>query len=211
MSLTLPPLPYAFDALEPHVSLQTLSLHHGRHHAAYLDKTLQLVRGTSLESATLEQVVRASVVKPDRRLFHAAAQAWNHGFYWLSMRPQGGGKPNGEAARRVAESFGNHQAFCQEFIKAASDQFGSGWAWLVLDDERLRIRTTSNADTALVWSATPLLVCDVWEHAYYLDYQNRRIDYITAFLANLANWDFVNANLERHALAGRAKERRPQS
>ena len=197
MSLTLPPLPYALDALEPHISRTTLSLHHGRHHAGYVEKTRQLVQGTPLESAGLERIVRASAGSPDRALFNAAAQAWNHEFYWHSMRAGGGGAAHGAAARRIRLSFGNHQAFCQAFIQAASEHFASGWAWLVLDGQRLRITTTANADTPLTSSLTPLLAVDVWEHAYYPDYQNRRVDYLAACLAHLVNWEFVNDNLEQ--------------
>jgi Fe-Mn family superoxide dismutase len=196
MALTLPPLPYELDALEPHISRLTLSLHHGRHHAGYVEKTRQLVRGTPLENAGLEQIVQSSVNRPDRRLFNAAAQAWNHDFYWHSMRAKGGGGAIGAAARLIRQSFGGHQAFYQEFIKAASEQFGSGWAWLVLDGDRLRITTTGNADTPLVSAQIPLLAIDVWEHAYYPDYQNRRVDYIAAYLTHLINWEFANVNLD---------------
>jgi Fe-Mn family superoxide dismutase len=196
MALTLSPLPYELDALEPHISRLTLSLHHGRHHAAYVEKTRQLVRGTPLENAGLEQIVRSGVIRPDRRLFNAAAQAWNHDFYWHSMRAKGGGEATGAAANLIQKSFGGHQTFCQEFIKAGSEQFGSGWAWLVLDGDALRITTTGNADTPLVSPQIPLLAIDVWEHAYYPDYQNRRVDYIAAYLTHLINWEFANANLD---------------
>jgi Fe-Mn family superoxide dismutase len=195
MSLTLPALPYALDALEPFVSRWTLALHHGRHHAAYVEKTVQLTRGTALEATPLEEIVRASARDSDRALFHASAQAWNHAFYWRSMRKGGGGEPRGHAARLLADSFPNYQAFCQEFIRKASDRFASGWAWLVLDRSQLRIVTTGNADTPLTSARRPLLACDLWEHAYYPDYQNRRVDYVAAFLANLVDWDFVNQNL----------------
>lgn len=201
MSLTLPPLPYALDALEPHLSRTTLSLHHDRHHAGYVEKARQLVKGTPLENATLERIVLFGDANPDRNLFNAAAQAWNHEFYWNSMRPQGGGKPHGAVARLVEESFGGHEAFCQEFIKSASAQFGSGWAWLVLDGDRLRITTTANAATPLNSPQVPLLTVDVWEHAYYPDYQNRRVDYLAAYLAHLVNWEFANEKLEQHASA----------
>ena len=201
MTLKLPPLPYALDALEPHISRLTLSLHHGRHHASYVEKARQLVQGTPLEAAPLERVVLFSDADPDRALFNAAAQAWNHDFYWHSLRARGGGKPHGEIARLVAESFGSHEAFCQEFIKAASAHFASGWAWLVLDGERLRITTTANADTPLLSPQVPLLTLDVWEHAYYPDYQNRRVDYVAAYLTHLVNWEFANQKLEQHASA----------
>lgn len=199
MSLTLPPLPYALDDLEPTISRRTLALHHGRHHAAYVEKTAQLTRGTPLESASLEKIVRASAGLPDRALFNAAAQAWNHEFYWRSLRKDGGGKPHGEAARLLADAFPGYEAFCQEFIRKAGGQFGSGWAWLVLDGGRLKIETTGNADTPLTTARTPLLTCDVWEHAYYPDYQNRRADYLAAFLAKLVDWEFVNFNISASA------------
>ncbi|MBS0366701.1 MAG: superoxide dismutase [Proteobacteria bacterium] len=194
MNLTLPALPYALDALEPYLSRSTLSNHHGFHHAAYLEKTRALTQRTPLASASLEDIVRASAAKGDA-LFKAAAQAWNHGFYWNCLRPAGGGEASGMIRKLIDATFGSPSAFSQQFVAAASDRFGSGWAWLVLDDGRLRITTTSNADTPLTTSAVPLLTLDVWEHAYYLDYQYRRLDYITAFLAHLVNWDFVNQTL----------------
>lgn len=194
MSLTLPLLPYALDALEPYISRRTLAAHHDHHHAAYVEKTRVLTRRTSLESAALKDIVLASASQ-DTALFNAAAQAWNHEFYWNSMRPDGGGEAHGAIAQQIEECFGNQRAFSQQFVAAAGDQFGSGWAWLVLDEGRLRITATSNAETPLVTTAVPLLTLDVWEHAYYLDYQHRRLDYIAAFLAHLVNWDFANHTL----------------
>ena len=193
MNLVLPQLPYALDALEPHVSRRTLSAHHGSHHAAYVAKARAMLR-TPAELAVLEDVVRTSAGQ-DRALFNAAAQAWNHAFLWNSMRPGGGSEAGGAIAEAIEESFGTQRAFCQQFVSAAGDQFGSGWAWLVLDNGRLRIVTTSNADTPLTTAQVPLLTLDVWEHAYYLDYQHRRLDYIAAFLGHLVNWDFANRNL----------------
>jgi Fe-Mn family superoxide dismutase len=193
MSLTLPTLPYALDALEPHVSRRTLATHHGRHHAAYVEKTRALVQRTNLEGASLEQIVRSTAV--GSKLFNAAAQAWNHSFLWQSMRPGGGGAAYGDIALLIEEHFGTHTAFCQQFVAVAGDQFGSGWAWLVLDGAQLRIISTANAETPLVTHQVPLLTIDVWEHAYYLDYQHRRLDYIAAFLAHLVNWDFANRKL----------------
>ena len=195
MSLTLPPLPYALDALEPHISRRTLAFHHGHHHAAYLEKTSALIRHTALESAPLEDIVRFSAESKQRALSNAAAQAWNHGFYWQSMRPGGGGEPRGPIAQLITQGFGSQRAFAQEFVKAAGDQFGSGWAWLVLEGNRLRIIATSNAETPLVTGQVPLLTIDVWEHAYYLDVQHRRLDYIATFLAHLVDWEFANHNL----------------
>jgi Fe-Mn family superoxide dismutase len=201
MNLTLPPLPYALDALEPHISRRTLATHHGRHHAAYVEKTRALVQRTGLEGASLEDIVLSS--SPGSKLFNAAAQSWNHAFLWNSMRPGGGGPARGEIAELIDESFGGHTAFCQQFVTVAGDQFGSGWTWLVLDDSRLRIVATANAETPLVTNVAPLLTIDVWEHAYYLDYQHRRLDYIAAFLAHLVDWDFANRNLG--AAPGRAR------
>lgn len=194
MSLTLPPLPYALDALEPYVSRRTLAAHHDHHHAAYVEKSRALVRRTPFESAALKDIVLASASQ-DSALFNAAAQAWNHEFYWNSMRAGGGGEAHGAIAQQIEECFGNQRAFSQQFVAAAGDQFGSGWAWLVLDAGRLRITATSNAQTPLVTNAVPLLTLDVWEHAYYLDYQHRRLDYVAAFLAHLINWDFANRTL----------------
>ena len=216
MSITLPPLPYALDALEPHISRRTLGVHHGNHHAAYVAKTRALIQHTPLESATLEEIVLSSA-EQDKALFNASAQAWNHEFYWQSMRPGGGGEARGAIAQLIEKSFGTQSAFSQQFVTVAGDQFGSGWAWLVLDDGRLRIVATSNAQTPLTTPQVPLLTIDVWEHAYYLDYQQRRLDYIAAFLGHLIDWDFANRNLARPrkvgvpALVGTERARRGPS
>jgi len=194
MSITLPALPYALDALEPHLSRHTLAAHYGHHHAAYVAKTRALIQGTPLESASLEDIVRSSV-EHDRALFNAAAQAWNHALYWTSMTPGGGGEAHGEVAQLIEEDFGSQRAFSQQFVAAAADQFGSGWVWLVLDGKRLRLTATSNAETPLVTTAVALLTIDVWEHAYYLDYQHRRLDYIAAFLGHLIDWNVANERL----------------
>jgi superoxide dismutase, Fe-Mn family len=201
MSITLPPLPYALDALEPHLSRRTLATHHGNHHGAYVAKTRALIQRTPLESASLEDVVRSSA-QQDQVLFNASAQAWNHEFYWRSMCPGGGGEARGAIAQLIEESFGSQRAFSQQFVTVAGDQFGSGWAWLVLEDGRPRITATSNAQTPLITTQVPLLTIDVWEHAYYLDYQQRRLDYIAAFLGHLIDWDFANQNLARQIAAG---------
>lgn len=199
MSVTLPPLPYALDALEPHLSRRALSAHHGHHHAADVARTRALVQRTPLESAALEDIVLAGSVQNRTTLFNAAAQAWNHAFYWRSMRPGGGGEAQGAIAQLIEGCFGSQRAFRQQFVAAAGDQFGSGWVWLVLDagrlPGRLHITATSNAETPLTATATPLLTLDVWEHAYYPDYQHRRLDYIAAFLAHLVDWNFANDNL----------------
>jgi len=204
MSVTLPPLPYALDALEPHISRRTLAAHYGQHHAAYVEKTRSLVQGSPLESASLEEIVQRSAEQTGSILFNAAAQAWNHAFYWRSMRPGGGGEAHGAIAHLIEDGFVSQRAFCQEFVATAGDQFGSGWAWLVLDGSRLQMTATSNADTPLITTAVPLLAIDVWEHAYYLDYQHRRLDYLAAFLANLVDWEFANHNLSL-ALSARAQ------
>jgi Fe-Mn family superoxide dismutase len=195
MSLTLPPLPYALDALEPLLSRHTLAAHHGHHHAAYVAKARALVQRTPLESAELEDIILSSASQ-DRRLFNASAQAWNHTFFWYSMRPGGGGPANGAIAELIEQAFGSQNAFNQQFVAIASDHFGSGWVWLVLEDDRLRLFSTDNADTPLVTHAIPLLTLDVWEHAYYLDYQHRRLDYVAAFLAHWVDWGQINRRLQ---------------
>jgi superoxide dismutase, Fe-Mn family len=194
MSITQFPLPYALGALEPHLSRRTLAAHYGYHHAAYVAKTRSLIQRTSLETASLEEVVLSSA-RQDKALFNASAQAWNHAFLWQSMRPGGGGEAKGAIAEQIEESFGSQRIFSQQFVAAAGDQFGSGWAWLVFDGGRLQITATSNAETPLTSTQVPLLTIDVWEHAYYLDYQHRRLDYIATFLGHLINWDFANQNL----------------
>ena len=204
MSITLPTLPYALDALEPHLSRRTLAVHHGNHHAAYVAKTRALIQRTPLEFASLEDIVLSPSAEQDKALFNASAQAWNHEFYWQSMRPGGGGEARGAIAELIEESFGTPRAFSQQFVTLAGDQFGSGWAWLVLENGRVRIIATSNAETPLTTPQVPLLTIDVWEHAYYLDYQQRRLDYIAAFLGHLVNWDFANQNLARQLAAGGA-------
>lgn len=206
--LTLPPLPYPYDALAPHLSRRALTVHHGQHHAGYVEKTRTLVQDTALASSSLEEIVRHGAGLADRTLFHAAAQAWNHDFYWQSMKPDGGGEAGGELAALIENGFGGHRNFCEEFLAVAVDQFGSGWIWLVLDGDRLRVVATSNADTPLVGSDTPLLVLDVWEHAYYRDHENRRANYVAAFLAHLVNWEFAETGLrlaraEMAAMPGR--------
>jgi Fe-Mn family superoxide dismutase len=196
MAIELPDLPFAYQALEPHLSATTLKFHHDKHHRAYVDKTNALIKDTPLAGRSLEDIIAASATDPAQRgLFNNAAQAWNHSFYWRCMKPQGGGAPTGAVAERIAADFGGHEHFAQSFSAAAVGQFGSGWAWLVLDKDRLRVAATANAELPLTRGQTPLLVVDVWEHAYYLDYQNRRPDYVAKFLASLVNWDFVNEQL----------------
>jgi len=193
----LPKLPYADDALAPVISSTTFGFHYGRHHKAYVDNLNKLVEGTELASQPLEAIVKTTASQPDRRgIYNNAAQDWNHTFYWNSMRPSGGGEPTGTIADRIKDSFGDFGKFRQEFITEGTTQFGSGWVWLVQDkDKRLKVVKTGNADTPMTQGTTCLLTCDVWEHAYYLDYQNRRADYITAWLDKLANWEFATKQL----------------
>jgi Fe-Mn family superoxide dismutase len=195
MAFTLPPLPYDRGALSPHISEATLNFHYGKHHQAYVDNLNKLVAGTPMESASLEEVVRASH-GTSQPIFNNAGQVWNHTFYWSSMKPGGGGTPTGAVAGMINDAFGDMEGFRKAFAEAGATQFGSGWAWLVLKDGKLEVRKTGNAETPLTDpSATPLLTMDVWEHAYYLDFQNARPKYIETFLNHLVNWDFANANL----------------
>ncbi|QYJ00493.1 superoxide dismutase [Thalassovita mediterranea] len=197
MAFDLPPLPYSRDALSPHVSEETLNFHYGKHHQAYVNNLNKLIESTDHANAPLEKIIKdASGDSSKAGLFNNAAQVWNHTFYWHSMKPGGGGKPTGAIAKKIDEDFGSYEKFAEEFKAAGGGQFGSGWAWLVLKDGKLAIRKTPNAETPVTEDgATPLLTMDVWEHAYYLDYQNSRPNYMDAFLENLVNWDFANQNL----------------
>lgn len=194
MPIDLPALPYPGDALEPHVSANTLEVHHGKHHKAYVDKLNAAIAGTAYEGLPLETIIDVSNASSDSGVFNNAAQAWNHAFLWHSMSPDGGGEPRGPLAEAIGERFGDLVTFRAEFRKAALGQFGSGWTWLVGTADGLDIVCTGNADTPLVHSLTPLLTLDAWEHAYYLDYQNRRDAYIDAFLEALINWEFAARN-----------------
>jgi Fe-Mn family superoxide dismutase len=196
--IELPPLPYAQDALAPVISAQTLSFHYGKHHKAYVDNLNKLVAGTDMSESPLEALIKAVVGKPDKAgVFNNAAQVWNHTFFWNSMKPNGGGAPTGAVAKAIDASFGSYENFKKEFSNAAMTQFGSGWAWLVADKGQLKIAKTPNAETPLTTGQTALLTVDVWEHAYYLDYQNRRADFVAAVIDKLLNWEFANANLAR--------------
>jgi len=193
---TLPPLPYPDNALSPTISANTIGFHYGKHHQGYVNNLNQLVAGTALADQPLEAVIKASVGTADKTaIFNNAAQIWNHTFYWNSLRPKGGGKPSGALAELIEKSFGDYDKFKAEFAKTATSQFGSGWAWLVKDGDKLIITKTGNADTPIAHGQQPLLTVDVWEHAYYLDYQNRRADYVAAVLDSLINWDFAAQNL----------------
>jgi len=196
MAHQLPALPYSLDALEPHISARTLEFHHGKHHAAYVTNLNNLVAGSELADHSLEDTILAVAGDASKAgVFNNAAQVWNHTFYWQGMKPGGGGAPSGALAARIDADFGSFEAFKEQFKTAGATQFGSGWAWLVLDNGALKITKTGNADLPLAHGQKALLTMDVWEHAYYLDYQNRRPDYISTFLDKLVNWDFVAANL----------------
>lgn len=191
MSIELPALPYARNALEPHISSETLDFHYGKHHQAYVDNLNKMIAGTEFADADLETIIR----KSQGGMFNNAAQVWNHTFYWNSLSPNGGGEPKGKLGEAIARSFGSFATFKEEFAKAAIGTFGSGWAWLVQrTDGSLAIVSTSNAATPITGSDKPLLTCDVWEHAYYIDYRNARAKYVEAFW-NLVNWDFAAKNM----------------
>ncbi|MGD8229111.1 MAG: superoxide dismutase [Desulfobacteraceae bacterium] len=197
MAITLPELPYPKDALAPHISAKTLDFHHGKHHNTYVVNANKLIEGTDLANETLENIIKKTAGDSGKiGMFNNAAQVWNHTFYWQSMKPNGGGPPTGPIADRIKADFGGHEKFDEEFKNAGFTQFGSGWAWLILKEGKLEIMKTSNADTPIAHGLKPLLTVDVWEHAYYLDYQNRRADYLTAFVEHLINWDFVNSCLD---------------
>jgi len=191
MAFELPPLPYAQDALAPHISAETLEYHYGKHHQTYVTNLNKLVEGTGKENASLEDIILDS----DGGLFNNSAQVWNHTFYWNSMTPDGGGAPTGEVADAIGSAFGSYDTFVEKFKEAATTQFGSGWAWLVDSGSGLEIMKTSNADLPMKHNAKALLTIDVWEHAYYIDFRNARPNYISTFIDSLINWDFVAQNL----------------
>jgi superoxide dismutase, Fe-Mn family len=192
----LPPLPYADNALDPVISANTLGFHYGKHHKGYVDNLNKLLAGTELASLSLEQLITETSGKADQvAIFNNAAQTWNHTFYWRSLRAKGGGEPPAALKQKIETSFGNLDACKKELATAATTQFGSGWAWLVLEGDKLKVVKTGNAETPLTKGAKPLLTIDVWEHAYYLDYQNRRADYVNAVLDKLINWNFAADNL----------------
>jgi superoxide dismutase, Fe-Mn family len=190
----LPDLPYAKDALEPVIGAKTLEFHHDKHHKAYVDTANKLIAGTDLENGSLEAIIRKAAADQSKvTLFNNAAQVWNHTFYWQCLKPGGGGTPSGTVGSKITATWGSTEKFFEELKNAGVTQFGSGWAWLVLDNGELKITKTANADNPVVHGQKPLLTIDVWEHAYYLDYQNRRPDYLSAVMEKLINWDFVNS------------------
>jgi superoxide dismutase, Fe-Mn family len=191
MAIELPPLPYAMDALAPHISQETLEYHYGKHHQTYVTNLNKAIDGTPDADAPLEDII----MKAEGPLFNNAAQTWNHTFYWNSMTPGGGGEPSGEVADKIGSAFGSYSDFKDKFAEAATTQFGSGWAWLVDEGGSLSIQKTANADLPMKHSAKALLTIDVWEHAYYIDFRNARPNYISTFIDHLINWDFVAKNL----------------
>jgi Fe-Mn family superoxide dismutase len=191
MAFTLTDLPYGADALAPHMSAETLGFHHGKHHKTYVDNLNKLVQDKPEAGKTLEEIILSA----QGPMFNNAAQIWNHDFFWKSMRPGGGGEPTGDLAKKITEDFGSSKEFAAKFTAAATTQFGSGWAWLVLQDGKLAVTATSNADLPLKHGQKALLTIDVWEHAYYIDYRNARAKFIETFLNSLVNWDFALENL----------------
>jgi Fe-Mn family superoxide dismutase len=196
MAITLPDLPYPDDALSPHISGKTLEFHYGKHHNAYVVNANKLLEGTELANEALETIIKKTAGETSKQaVFNNVAQVWNHSFYWKCMKPGGGGPPTGAIAQKIEADFGGFEKFSDAFKNAGATQFGSGWAWLVLKDDKLHVMKTPNADTPVARGLKPLLTVDVWEHAYYLDYQNRRPDYFSVFVEKLINWDFVNSQL----------------
>ncbi|MFB2881767.1 superoxide dismutase [Floridanema aerugineum] len=191
------PLPYADNALEPYMSANTFSFHYGKHHAAYVTNLNKLIEGTELADKPLEEIVVTSFKEGKTPIFNNAGQVWNHNFFWQSMKPGGGGTPSGVLADKINADFGSFDKFKEEFKNAAATQFGSGWAWLVVDNGTLKVTKTPNAENPVVHGQTPLLTLDVWEHAYYLDYQNLRPKFIDTFLESLVNWDFAAENFSK--------------
>lgn len=197
------PLPYAQNALEPFISAKTVHFHYDKHHKGYVDKLHELVRGTDFAQMPLETVIRKTSGKPEfQAIFNNAAQVWNHDFYWQSMKPGGGGKPRGKLADLINRSFGSFDVFKERFVDAAAKQFGSGYAWLIVDGENLKIITTGNADNTIAHGQKALLTADLWEHSYYLDYQNERKRHVTQFLERLANWEFAAQQLDAVSVGG---------
>lgn len=196
MAITLPQLSFEKDALAPYISANTLDFHYGKHHKAYVDNLNKLIEGTELAAKSLEEIIKIAAKDSAKSgIFNNAAQVWNHSFYWQCLKKAGGGAPTGAVAEKIKATWGNFEKFADDLKNAGITQFGSGWAWLISEGNELKITKTANADTPIAHGQKPLLTIDVWEHAYYLDYQNRRPDYLSAVIQNLINWDFVNANL----------------
>lgn len=194
---TLPPLPWAENALDPVVSARTIGLHYGKHHRAYVNKLNELVAGTPMAEMPLEKVILESAGGKNQKVFNNAAQTWNHTFFWNCLRPGGGGKPTGSIAQRIDSDLGGYEAFKKSFTETAVNTFGSGWAWVALSNGKLEIMSTSNAELPMTRGVKAVLTIDVWEHAYYVDYENRRPEFVGAVIDKLLNWDFANQNLSR--------------
>ncbi len=183
------PLPFAKDALEPYMSQETLDYHYGKHYKTYVETLNRLIAGTEFENLSLEEIIQKTYQKPEyQAIFNNAAQAWNHEFFWSVLSPGGGGEPKGKLGARISKQFGSYEKFCETFKQAAVSQFGSGWAWVIDNGDKLEIVKTANADTPIARGQKPIMTVDVWEHAYYLDFQNRRADFVSSFLDNLAKW-----------------------
>jgi Fe-Mn family superoxide dismutase len=206
MPFTLPDLPFAKDALAPHMSAETLDYHHGKHHRAYVDKTNGLIEGTDLAGASLIEVIKAAKEKGDKSLFNNSAQIWNHSFFWQCLAPEGSTRPSGQLRDLINEGFGGEQALLDKLATESANHFASGWGWLVLNNGKLEVTSLHDADTPAVHGMTPLLTIDVWEHAYYIDYRNERPKFVKSVLENIINWDFVAQNLDGKGL-GRADQR----
>jgi Fe-Mn family superoxide dismutase len=197
MAITLTDLPFKKNSLTPYISEQTIEFHYGKHHSTYVTNVNKMVEGTDLADQSLEDIIKKTVNDASLTgVFNNAAQVWNHSFYWNCMKPGGGGAPSGAIAGFIDSAFGSYEKFAEQFKNAGVTQFGSGWAWLVMNGDKLEITKTSNADSPIAHGLKPLLTVDVWEHAYYLDYQNRRPDYLSAFIQHLINWEFVNSLMD---------------
>jgi len=196
MAFELPELPYARDALEPHMSSETFDYHYGKHHKAYVDKTNGMLAEKGLEGASLIEVIKAAKDKGDKGLFNNSAQIWNHSFFWQCLAPQGATSPSGKLKEMIDSDFGSHDALLEKLATESANHFASGWGWLVLNNGKLEVTSLHDADTPVVHGMTPLLTLDVWEHAYYIDYRNARPDYLKSVLGNIINWDFVGQNLD---------------
>ena len=209
VAFELPNLAFDQGALMPHMSAKTLSFHHGKHHQGYVDKLNEAIEGTGFADLSLEQIIQETAGQGEHQdLFNNAAQHWNHSFFWRSLAPDGGGRPTGELARQIDRDFGSLDDFKETFVAAATGQFGSGWAWLVLNAGRLTVTATADADLPMVRGGHALLTCDLWEHAYYLDFQNRRGDFVQSFLDHLVNWDFAAERFDRQGEGNSAAARR---
>ena len=201
MAFTLPDLPFDRDALDPHLSAETLEIHHGKHHKAYVDKANGLIGDTDLEGASLVEVIKAAHQRGDKPLFNNTAQIWNHSFFWQCLTPEGSSRPSGRLRDMISSDFGGEQQLLEQLAKESVNHFASGWGWLVLNNGKLQIMSLHDADTPVAHGMTPLLTIDVWEHAYYIDYRNDRARFVKTVLENIINWDFVAQNLDGEGLS----------